>query len=98
MYPLTMMPGPFRGYVGAFTGLLMIVFALVLLIACTNAASLLLARAYGAGAGDGDAVGTGRGARATGAADAGGEPDAGRTCRSSRRGDCVGDVADADGT
>jgi predicted permease len=31
----------------AFTGLLMIVFVLVLLIACTNAASLLLARATG---------------------------------------------------
>src|SRR5215472_2219255 len=47
VYALTLMPGPFRGYVIAFTGLLMIVFVLVLLIACTNAASLLLARATG---------------------------------------------------
>lgn len=47
VYPMTLMPGPFRGYVFAFTGLLMIVFVLVLLIACTNAASLLLARATG---------------------------------------------------
>jgi predicted permease len=44
---LTLTPWPFRGYVFAFTGLLMIVFVLVLLIACTNAASLLLARASG---------------------------------------------------
>jgi predicted permease len=47
VYALTLMPGPLRGYVFAFTGLLMIVFVLVLLIACTNAASLLLARATG---------------------------------------------------
>ncbi|HTX77074.1 MAG TPA: ABC transporter permease [Terracidiphilus sp.] len=47
VYALTLMPGPFRGYIFAFTGLLMIVFVLVLLIACTNAASLLLARATG---------------------------------------------------
>ncbi len=47
VYALTLMPGPYRGYVFAFTGLLMIVFVLVLLIACTNAASLLLARATG---------------------------------------------------
>jgi predicted permease len=47
VYPLTMVPGPYRVYVGAFTGGLLLVFALVLLIACTNAASLLLARATG---------------------------------------------------
>jgi predicted permease len=47
VYPLTLVPGPFRIYVGAFTGGLLAVFALVLLIACTNAASLLLARATG---------------------------------------------------
>ena len=47
VYPMTLTPGPFRGYVFAFTGLLMIVFVLVLLIACTNAAGLLLARATG---------------------------------------------------
>lgn len=47
VYPLTMVPGPLRVYVGAFTGGLLLVFALVLLIACTNAASLLLARSTG---------------------------------------------------
>lgn len=47
VYPLTLVPGPYRGYVGAFTGGLLAVFAIVLLIACTNAASLLLARATG---------------------------------------------------
>ncbi len=45
VYPATLVPGPYRVYVRAFTGLLMAVFALVLLIACANAASLLLARA-----------------------------------------------------
>jgi predicted permease len=47
VYPATLVPGPYRGYVSAFTGLLLAVFALVLAIACTNAASLLLARATG---------------------------------------------------
>lgn len=47
VYPLMMMPGPLRVYVGAFAGGLLLVFVLVLVIACTNAASLLLARATG---------------------------------------------------
>jgi predicted permease len=47
VYPLALVPGPYRGYVGAFTGGLLVVFALVLLIACMNAGSLLLARATG---------------------------------------------------
>jgi predicted permease len=44
-FPATLVPAPFRGYVIAFTGLLMVVVSLVLLIACANAANLLLAQA-----------------------------------------------------
>jgi len=45
IFPATLLPGPARGYVNAFSGLLMLVVALVLLIACANAASYLLAQA-----------------------------------------------------
>jgi predicted permease len=45
IFPATLMPGPVRGYVNVFSGLLMLVVALVLLIACANAASYLLAQA-----------------------------------------------------
>jgi predicted permease len=47
VFPATLVPGPYRGYVEAFTGLLMTVLGLVLVIACVNAATLLLARATG---------------------------------------------------
>src|SRR5262252_2554133 len=45
IFPVTLLPGPARGYVAAFSGLLMLVVALVLVIACANAASYLLAQA-----------------------------------------------------
>jgi hypothetical protein len=47
LFSLAPVPGPVRGYVEAFTGLLMAVFTLVLVIACTNAAGLLLVKAKG---------------------------------------------------
>ncbi|MBO0861790.1 MAG: ABC transporter permease, partial [Chloracidobacterium sp.] len=44
IYPVTLVPGPLRGIVIAFSGLFMLVAAMVLLIACANAASFLLAQ------------------------------------------------------
>ena len=47
IYSAAPVPGPYREYVAAFTGLLMAVFALVLVIACVNAAGLLMVKATG---------------------------------------------------
>ncbi|HUX66416.1 MAG TPA: ABC transporter permease [Terriglobales bacterium] len=45
--PVGLVPTPFRGFVGAGVGLLAVVVGLVLLIACANAALVLLVQALG---------------------------------------------------
>jgi predicted permease len=44
-FPVTLVPGPFRLPVGAFVALFQVVVALILVIACANAANLFLAQA-----------------------------------------------------